>query len=396
MAGSKDSNSSGQTEELKGFDAFELRLGDEMRGERATLGKSLLDVQRELKIKANYIAAIENADPSAFESKGFIAGYVRSYARYLNMDAEEAFRRFCEESGFETPRGPAATVKAAPSKQTPRSRNKTISDPLLDGKTAFVPERQSFFSGVEAGALGSSLILLALIVALGYGGWSVLKQVQQVKLAPVEQSPGVVASVDPLVGAGSADDPDEVAAREAALMRLYRPQALDVPVLEARDGPIATIDPRSIGVLAAEQERLLQAAQDTLPILPKMEQPVETVQVVEPTPPELAILAARPAWVRVNGADGTVLFEKILEAGERYVVPATEEPPILRAGNAGSIYFAVNGETFGPAAEGASVAKNVELSSDALQDRYQLADLAADPDMAAIVAMAKAPLPTEE
>ncbi len=233
-------------------------------------------------------------------------------------------------------------------------------------------------------------------MALGYGGWSVLKQVQQVKLAPVEQSPGVVASVDPLVGAGSADDPDEVAAREAALMRLYRPQALDVPVLEARDGPIATIDPRSIGVLAAEQERLLQAAQDTLPILPKMEQPVETVQVVEPTPPELAILAARPAWVRVNGADGTVLFEKILEAGERYVVPATEEPPILRAGNAGSIYFAVNGETFGPAAEGASVAKNVELSSDALQDRYQLADLAADPDMAAIVAMAKAPLPTEE
>ena len=36
----------------KGFDDFELKLGDMMRGERATLGKSLLDVQRELKIKA--------------------------------------------------------------------------------------------------------------------------------------------------------------------------------------------------------------------------------------------------------------------------------------------------------------------------------------------------------
>ena len=43
---------------LRGFDAFELRLGDVMRGERATLGKSLIDVQRELKIKATYIAAI--------------------------------------------------------------------------------------------------------------------------------------------------------------------------------------------------------------------------------------------------------------------------------------------------------------------------------------------------
>ena len=49
----------------KGFDGFDLRLGDLMRGERATMGKSLLDVQRELKIKAAYIAAIENADPSS-------------------------------------------------------------------------------------------------------------------------------------------------------------------------------------------------------------------------------------------------------------------------------------------------------------------------------------------
>ncbi|HCP80049.1 MAG TPA: DUF4115 domain-containing protein, partial [Octadecabacter sp.] len=49
-----------QAVETAGFDAFELRLGDLMRGERATIGKSLLDVQRELKIKAAYIAAIEN------------------------------------------------------------------------------------------------------------------------------------------------------------------------------------------------------------------------------------------------------------------------------------------------------------------------------------------------
>ena len=84
----------------KGFDDYDLRLGDIMRGERATMGKSLLDVQRELKIKAPYIAAIENADPSVFETPGFIAGYVRSYARYLNMDPEWAFGRFCDESKF--------------------------------------------------------------------------------------------------------------------------------------------------------------------------------------------------------------------------------------------------------------------------------------------------------
>ena len=87
-----------EADKPRGFDAFELRLGDLMRGERATMGKSLLDVQRELMIKASYIAAIENADVSAFETQGFVAGYVRSYARYLGMDPDWAFRKFCAEA----------------------------------------------------------------------------------------------------------------------------------------------------------------------------------------------------------------------------------------------------------------------------------------------------------
>ena len=36
---------------LKGFDQYKILLGDQLRGERATMGKSLLDVQRDLKIK---------------------------------------------------------------------------------------------------------------------------------------------------------------------------------------------------------------------------------------------------------------------------------------------------------------------------------------------------------
>ena len=54
----KHSKSVDEKVEPKAFDDFELRLGDVMRGERATMGKSLLDVQRELRIKASYIAAI--------------------------------------------------------------------------------------------------------------------------------------------------------------------------------------------------------------------------------------------------------------------------------------------------------------------------------------------------
>ena len=39
-------------------------------------------------------------------------------------------------------------------------------------------------------------------------------------------------------------------------------------------------------------------------------------------------------------------------ACERFELPQTEEPATLRAGNAGSLYFAVNGQTYGPAGQG--------------------------------------------
>ena len=110
MIGWRSKPSTTEEDKPKGFDDFELRLGDLMRGERATLGKSLLDVQRELKIKATYIAAIENCDLTAFESQGFVAGYVRSYARYLGMEPDAAFTRFCKEANFEVAHGMSAAM----------------------------------------------------------------------------------------------------------------------------------------------------------------------------------------------------------------------------------------------------------------------------------------------
>ena len=92
------------------------------------------------------------------------------------------------------------------------------------------------------------------------------------------------------------------------------------------------------------------------------------VQVVEEGPPVVALFAVRPAWVRVRGADGTVVFEKILDAGERFELPQTEGPHTLRAGNAGSVYFAVGDDTFGPAGDGASVVREVVLSAEALPE----------------------------
>jgi cytoskeletal protein RodZ len=378
-----------EEEKPKGFDDFELRLGDVMRGERATLGKSLLDVQRELKIKATYIAAIENADVSAFETPGFVAGYVRSYARYLGMDPDWAFQRFCNEANFTVAHGMAAA--AAPQRVREARARVEFADPLANPNAAFVPRGESWLSRIEPGAVGSLAVLAVLVGALGYGGWSILREVQRVQLAPVDEAPVVVAEIDPLTPAtaprpaapGEGQDGTEVAdatAQDGELMdRLYRPQALDVPVLVSRDGPIAAIrpDPVAQSEAAASGEGAIDAA---------LAEALGTdVQVVADAKPGIEVLAVRPSWVRVNSADGTVLFEKILDAGERYAVPPLETAAVFRTGNSGSVYFVVNGTTYGPAAPGAQVVKDIALSPESLSQKFAVADTAKDGDLAAIM-----------
>ncbi|MFE3837000.1 helix-turn-helix domain-containing protein [Pseudogemmobacter sonorensis] len=392
MIGWRSKPQAAEDEKPKGFDDFDLRLGDLMRGERATLGKSLLDVQRELKIKATYIAAIENADVSAFESPGFIAGYVRSYSRYLGMDPDEAFRRFCLEAGFTPAHGMSAGAAPARAAQV-RVRNEQA-DPLASA--AFIPKGESVLSRIEPGALGSLGVLVVLIGAIGYGGWSLLQEVQRVQLAPVDQAPSVVVSIDPLqpsgwpaapVGTQGGTDMADAGAAAAAVPgtssdaadRLYRPEALDVPVLTSRNGPIAAIDPRAGGstVSGVAAGGIDAAVAEALA--------GGDVQVTAEVKPGVEVLAVRPAWVRIVSADGTVLLEKILDAGERFAVPALEEPARLRTGNSGGVYFVVNGETYGPAAPGANVVKDIALSAEALTDSFAEADQARDRDLERIM-----------
>lgn len=413
------SGRSGQ-DDVRGFDDYEVSLGDTMRGERATLGKSLLDVQRELKIKATYIAAIENADHSAFETPGFIAGYVRSYARYLGMDPEECFARFCRESGFDGPRA----LGGKPARRTGRAA--PLAAPVeapLGTRDIFDQPQPGFLAGdgpfarIEPGAVASVAVLVALIGGIGWGGWTVLQEVQRVQLAPVDAAPVVAVTVDPLAPAETEVAEAELATPAApsaeALDRLYRPRALEVPVLVARDGPIAALDPRAAGVVTGEEERQFRRAAQTpertdegarvaaiewdapeaidgavLAALSATGDALDGPVVREDEPQTVEIVAARETWVRVRDASGATIYEAVMQTGDRFALPPTEGAPDLRTGNAGATYFAVAGQTYGPVGGNGEIANVAALTPDALVTEFSVADLGADADIARVVAEA--------
>lgn len=385
-ADSLEHDVSSDESQLHDYDMMDVPLGDLMRGERATLGKSLLDVERELRIRATYVAAIENGDIDAFQSPGFIAGYVRSYARYLGMQPEWTFRRFCDETGFQGVHGGPVAQKIPSRLAEPSPLRVDPNDVMRRAPKMLAPVPEPWISRLEPGALGSMAVLLVLAAGIGYGAWAILHDVQRLSIAPVDDAPAPLAQLDPLAGASEeafdmAQGFDIAVPGAEDVGRLYRPEPLQTPVLAPRDGALATLDPDEVGTLStlrqADGATQLAQAQQGVPL----QRPVP-VQVTQPVlNDEVLVFAVRPTWVQITSANGTTLFEGTLNAGDSWTLPESDVPPLLRSGNSGSLYFAVNGVTLGPAGSGASIVRDVELSADALSSNFALASAGADPDL---------------
>ena len=205
---------------------------------------------------------------------------------------------------------------------------------------------------------------------------------QTVKIAPVDATPIVLTEINSSpINKENIDGfaPNKITNDQ--LDRLYRPQALEVPVLTARDAPISTLDPSFSNNFDLEGNLNLAEIAMSGPETDIAKQILsngleeKAIQVVQDLPPSVAVLVTENAWVQITAADGTVIYENIMLPGEEFVVPHLELPPKLRAGMSGYVYFSVDGELFGPVGSGTSVRKNVELSAANISISLQSPDL---------------------
>ncbi len=377
-------------EPLRGYDSFVVTLGDVLRGERITLNKTVEQAAADLRIKPSYVLAIENGDLSEFELPVLVGGLVRSYARYLGLDPEATYHQFCQETGFSHRSVDPFTAKDVDRSyrnSLPESRRASSSwDSLVNRSTlslGFIRPRQ-FWHDFSVSAVFNMSVLVAIIAGLAYGGWKVVHEIQQVRMVPVDEARlaggDLITSLwlsTPQEGDGNSEFGEEVAANTfpdsvqhpntTGLGRSYRPQILDFPIVEPRDGPIAAIDPDAFGTLVDSNQ---------LATVIQMDAP----QVIEKALPVVEVYAANPAWLRVFVDAGDVLFEEILDAKQSYQVPQDIENLLLRSGNSGSVYLLVDGKTYGPVGSGTGVAKRVSLNAADIVENFEVSHVAADRD----------------
>jgi cytoskeletal protein RodZ len=91
-----------------------MSLGERFRAAREQRGETISEVAEHLRIRSVYLAAIEDENWSAIGAPVYTRGFLRTYARYLGLDAEEAVAEYNRNAGD------AAAPPAAPPRITYR------------------------------------------------------------------------------------------------------------------------------------------------------------------------------------------------------------------------------------------------------------------------------------
>jgi len=101
--------------------------------------------------------------------------------------------------------------------------------------------------------------------------------------------------------------------------------------------------------------------------------PAAPEEDIAASPSEVAIHATDEAWIRLRDGQ-SVVFEGTLPRGGRLTVPEDADAPLLRAGNAGSVYVTVDEVPYGPLGKPRQVIRGLSLQPAGLRERLPRAD----------------------
>ena len=284
-------------------DALEIGIGIALRDARIAHNLSLAEVSALLRIRESHLEAIELENFDQLPGNVYAIGFIRTYAQYLELNEGDLIMRF-----------KAASV-----------------DPGIADMVFQEEEEAEQISG----ALKISLLVVGALVV--YVLWLVAgAQDDEITVSTVVQTP--IAQVD--VQASRAADAKASEADTPA-----PPGAASEAVPDAMGADIASTDSgakdSALGLQSAAQVGL---------------QAVDTT----PEPSRVEIRATRRTWMRLENAQGRVLFSSVIDEGEGFELP-DDMDYILATRDAGALTYFVNNQAVAPVGRRGQILTNRNL-----------------------------------
>lgn len=106
-------------------------IGNILRTERETQGRTLTEVSKTVYIKTKYLSALEEENFAVIPGEVYVKGFIRAYASYLGMDGEELVAQYDgpSESILLQKETPTAVTEGGKGRR--RRRRKAVSWPEI-------------------------------------------------------------------------------------------------------------------------------------------------------------------------------------------------------------------------------------------------------------------------
>jgi len=292
-------------------------FGDRLRREREMRGVTVAEISESTKISKRALEALEKEEFDLLPGGIFNRGFVRSYARYLGIDEEQAVADYVA----------ASEEQPVPEDEFPLD----IHQKEREGDPPLNPSRSSL-----------PILLAVLALVLVVGGWYWVKHKPLPGTTGQNQSqasvPASSTSTTPIVS-NSPQNPTPATAPAG-------PPA-----------PTPAAGQTSTTVAPAESSK---GDSDKQKSLDTKENPA-TRELKASNTFTVAIRATEEAWVSVI-ADGKPVIDRTLEANEQHKITAGKQV-VLKTGNARGLEVSYNGKPFGPLGNKENEVRTVTFNS---------------------------------
>ena len=305
-------------------------VGEFFRQVRETKGLTVDEVSSKTRIRSDFVKALEDGNFSKLPDQVFARGFVRSYARSLGLDEEDAIQRFTKSAG------------AYYEKQDERERLKIRQ----------VEEERKRQANRKAVSIAIGIAVLTLMFLLSR------EQSPVLRMGDAEQSSDAKHSAEP-----TKDEPGEVMPNESesehaaeSSKQSEAPVALtsQTPVAEGRD---TSPTPPPISVSSQESKTVSVSSPGADGPLGGISlegnRPVNNAQLV------LDLEATELSWVVVQIDNGSPQ-ESLLRPGEKSQWKGQDQF-VLTLGNAGGVKAELNGQPQKPFGPSGKVARDIVI-----------------------------------
>lgn len=372
-AQSGEQAASAATTVANGYDG----VGHSLKVVRERRGLALADVSARLRIRRPYLEAIEAGRFGELPGAVYVSGFLRQYAEFLGLDPDQILKSYQSEADGQVQRVVLNFPLPRPEERTPRLW--LVVGALVVAGIVYM----LWYRNQETLRVGQDLIqavparLADLVPSPQPIAPAVIPPPALASSTPAAPAPApaAVASAPP---ASPAAEPAPAPATPAPATSVPAASAPAAPAPAPQVAAAPTTTPAPLP--AAPNPAVEAAAPPAAPAQPPAQAADPTpVQAPVAAPPattsfgaadtensRIRVEATGPAWIQVRGPNNEQVFTRLLNAGERYVVPDREGLTLL-TGNAGAVRIVVDGQPLPPFGAEGEVKRGIPLDPERLK-----------------------------